>query len=168
MLQTKLLQSTTLERQPSCIAFSPVQPDIFIVGTYELYGSESDEKTTRDGSLIVFRLQRGILYVMKEFLRSISHPVDTDCIDNMFKPFPCLSPFSTYAFPPTAHISLHSLQALASSECVPSPPNLASPRTLRVANPPLQYLARPLWSPPSPRCRLLPWILRRLTGRHRS
>ncbi|KAI4229661.1 MAG: hypothetical protein L6R36_000708 [Xanthoria steineri] len=61
MLQTKLLESITLERQPSCIAFSPVQPDIFIVGTYELYGSESDEKTTRDGSLIVFRLQRGIL-----------------------------------------------------------------------------------------------------------
>lgn len=113
MLQTKLLESITLERQPCCIAFSPIHPEVFIVGTYELKNSEFDGSIMKDGNLVVYHLEHGILYVMSSFVSPISLQTDADYIGNMFKPFPSLSPSSTCAFLPTSHKTLRSLQALA-------------------------------------------------------
>ena len=68
--------STTLDLPPSCIEFSPLNPELFIVGTYNLekddeaevaeYGSgEADEdeeqvkekkKQERNGSLMLWKL----------------------------------------------------------------------------------------------------------------
>lgn len=57
------LLSQTLPLPPSCIAFCPTQPDLFIVGTYFLHPNENivvNGQTTpwqkRSGSLILFRL----------------------------------------------------------------------------------------------------------------
>lgn len=66
------LSTTILETPPSCLEFSPVTPEYFVVGTYHLERNESgaaekdsetdDEspiaaKQNRSGSLEVFRLQ---------------------------------------------------------------------------------------------------------------
>ena len=64
--------TTTLETPPSCLEFSPVTPEYFVVGTYHLKKNgagdpenvpESDDEGSvaarqhRSGSLLIFRLQ---------------------------------------------------------------------------------------------------------------
>jgi diphthamide biosynthesis protein 7 len=66
--------SSTLELPPSCIEFSPAHPNFFVVGTYNLQKDEestqeqiskrdeedehqeSRQPQSRDGSLLVFKL----------------------------------------------------------------------------------------------------------------
>ena len=69
--------SITLDSQPSCLEFSPHNPEYFVVGTYVLEenkkpefdrsetsgkGETSCTKQNRSGSLILFRLQEQNLY----------------------------------------------------------------------------------------------------------
>ena len=64
--------TTTLESPPSCLEFSPVTPEYFVVGTYHLRMNgagdtenvpKSDDEGSvaarqhRSGSLLIFRLQ---------------------------------------------------------------------------------------------------------------
>lgn len=68
---------TILESPPSCIEFSPLAPDLFVVGTYSLDPDASSDATTisaaeeeafipavqsRSGSVILFRLDKNKLY----------------------------------------------------------------------------------------------------------
>lgn len=64
MTAVSSLLSQTLPLPPSCIAFCPTQPSIFIVGTYFLHKDEpaiingkSMPWQKRTGSLILFRLE---------------------------------------------------------------------------------------------------------------
>jgi diphthamide biosynthesis protein 7 len=78
---TKSLISTTLDLPPSCIEFSPIHPELFVVGTYNLEKQETDnddewedvdgpaqtatakKPQERNGSLILFKLENDELYV---------------------------------------------------------------------------------------------------------
>lgn len=58
MMATEVLTSTVLDLPPSCIEFSPVEPDYFIVGTYDLRLGEPERsslESRRSGNLVVFR-----------------------------------------------------------------------------------------------------------------
>jgi diphthamide biosynthesis protein 7 len=82
MSTLKSVRSLILDLPPSCIAFCPTQPDLFVVGTYHLHRSEdegegkdeaaeptepddaADDNTPsapkaqkRTGSLILYRLE---------------------------------------------------------------------------------------------------------------
>ena len=70
-----------LNASPSCIEFSPLDPNIFVVGTYELdtttaetdieHESGNAQTQSRSGSLVLFRLQEDRLYVsysIKQYL----------------------------------------------------------------------------------------------------
>lgn len=70
MLRTQLLQVVDLEQQPCCIASSPTQREIFIVGTYMFKSDESDERT---GSLVVYRLHHGVMYVISSYVDPKNH-----------------------------------------------------------------------------------------------
>lgn len=57
--------SETLPLPPSCIAFCPTQPNLFVVGTYLLHKDESEiingkemAWQKRSGSLILFRIEK--------------------------------------------------------------------------------------------------------------
>lgn len=56
--------SLILESPPSCLEFSPLDPELFIVGTYQLNAKADDgehvqsKPQLRSGSIIVFRLRR--------------------------------------------------------------------------------------------------------------
>ena len=69
---THSVATTILDTPPSCLEFSPVTPEYFVVGTYHLERNESgavesrpeseDERSVvakqhRSGSLLIFRLQ---------------------------------------------------------------------------------------------------------------
>ncbi len=64
MMKTKLLRAQTLDLKPCCIAFNALHPQIFIVGTYELKEGDSEESSTKEGSLILFHLEHNVLYVL--------------------------------------------------------------------------------------------------------
>lgn len=74
-IQVESTQTLILEKPPCCLEFSPLFPDYFVVGTYNLVREEDHEderaaeagtgesedvvkarKQTRDGSLILCRL----------------------------------------------------------------------------------------------------------------
>lgn len=65
MAAASSLISQTLPLPPSCIAFCPTQPDIFVVGTYFLHKDESVVVNgkimpwqKRSGSLILYRIEQ--------------------------------------------------------------------------------------------------------------
>lgn len=64
MTSISSLISQPLDLPPSCIAFCPTQPEIFVVGTYFLHKDEQEVVNgqtlpwqKRSGSLIIFRLE---------------------------------------------------------------------------------------------------------------
>ena len=71
MASVPSLQSLTLDLPPSCIAFCPTRPDLFVVGTYFLHPREEETGGTgeengvdaqaplaqkRTGSLVIYSL----------------------------------------------------------------------------------------------------------------
>lgn len=62
------MQTLLLDLPPSCIEFCPSYPDYFVVGTYDLQKDSAEashqQSQTRNGSLLVFRLNGDKVYVL--------------------------------------------------------------------------------------------------------
>lgn len=98
--------STTLDLPPSCIEFSPLNPELFMVGTYNLEkddeaevaesgSGEADEdeeqvkekkkKQERNGSLMLWKLEADRLSEPLTMLHTVTHP--SAILDIHFSPF---------------------------------------------------------------------------------
>lgn len=75
------LQTLILDLPPSCIEFCPAYQDYFVVATYDLQKDDKEQTAedseqqeqqqqhhqTRNGSLVLFRLAEGKVYVRSVF-----------------------------------------------------------------------------------------------------